>query len=835
MTSLKSRIGNYFSNKVKAIKTEYYARKLAREVMYGSATDSSTEEKSNLGRTVLGVGAAAIAATTFFPQTVNAIPYTPKTKTEIIQVQKDKGGIIKDGVIKNKNLKRNYKISSTDSGEENYQLACAKKPEKPVPIKKKNKKQIKEINYTIKPGDTLSGISQDHNTTVERLMEDNPYIECKNEIFAGKHLKIKKSKSGLEKKVHGTHPDAVEENDNPLFKEAIPEEYGTWNDLGEMNVVNDTTLELELVGKDIGNIDEEEFADQLGAKYVGVQIKDKFIKHKVTKKEIESGKISFKTKKEVKKEDVRMYGVFAENKGKNEKGSVWLASVNHYAKSKCKEVKTPVKKTVAKKTIEKKTKAKIKKPVVKKTIEKKVTEVSEEKPTLIHKIKRLPGDFIPVGIKEKKTDRGYKIEKVRFTSYNDERDIIEKDVLTEFKEDKKDNEDIRLAAFTTTYEENINPEDIVEGDKRLFVVPGGSIHVEGLDEDGNVVPVEHDNLYYGEGQENIEIAGCVDCYYQELKHEKPVSPPKEKIKEMHKDKKTHIEKYVVGVESNAKVLGDNSLNTVKSATIGKDQINPDGSITKFGGQGFLESWLPPASGVIKSFIGNEKGEKGFKVFCQEDPLIWGPAYDSFAGTPEGKKGPGVVIDSMPNAIEEVFNMPENTITSGVDTIEDGALTIVNAGQTGLSSTAGIVAPETTHQVGAFIGRDILTPAINYTTSVSGGDAYFRVHSPEDRDGNISLPVLAYWMEDNGINKNLLFNQDTEFPIDVNLLTIEMLEEPRWGYHDGVIDWKVITKCRVVPETIGTLAVDWGLSNIGGGDGGNKPKPKPKCKVTIGNQ
>lgn len=43
-------------------------------------------------------------------------------------------------------------------------------------------------NYTIKWGDTLSGIARDNNTTVDTLMSLNPYITNANKIYAGKNL-----------------------------------------------------------------------------------------------------------------------------------------------------------------------------------------------------------------------------------------------------------------------------------------------------------------------------------------------------------------------------------------------------------------------------------------------------------------------------------------------------------------------------------------------------------------------------------------------------------------------------------------------------------------------
>lgn len=51
-------------------------------------------------------------------------------------------------------------------------------------------------NYTIKYGDTLSGIAYRYGTTVSALMEANPYITNKNLIYAGKNLRIPKYHDG---------------------------------------------------------------------------------------------------------------------------------------------------------------------------------------------------------------------------------------------------------------------------------------------------------------------------------------------------------------------------------------------------------------------------------------------------------------------------------------------------------------------------------------------------------------------------------------------------------------------------------------------------------------
>ncbi len=46
------------------------------------------------------------------------------------------------------------------------------------------------MGYTIKPGDTLSRIAANNNTTIDRLMRDNPKIKDPNKIYAGDKLII---------------------------------------------------------------------------------------------------------------------------------------------------------------------------------------------------------------------------------------------------------------------------------------------------------------------------------------------------------------------------------------------------------------------------------------------------------------------------------------------------------------------------------------------------------------------------------------------------------------------------------------------------------------------
>ena len=50
-------------------------------------------------------------------------------------------------------------------------------------------KAKKEVTYTVKAGDTLSGIAKKYNTTVENLVKKNN-IKDKNKIYVGQVLKI---------------------------------------------------------------------------------------------------------------------------------------------------------------------------------------------------------------------------------------------------------------------------------------------------------------------------------------------------------------------------------------------------------------------------------------------------------------------------------------------------------------------------------------------------------------------------------------------------------------------------------------------------------------------
>lgn len=51
-------------------------------------------------------------------------------------------------------------------------------------------------DYTIQYGDTLSGLAAKFGTTIEKIMEANPYITNKNRIYAGKTLQIPKFHEG---------------------------------------------------------------------------------------------------------------------------------------------------------------------------------------------------------------------------------------------------------------------------------------------------------------------------------------------------------------------------------------------------------------------------------------------------------------------------------------------------------------------------------------------------------------------------------------------------------------------------------------------------------------
>lgn len=68
----------------------------------------------------------------------------------------------------------------------------------PAPAPTPTPPQQQYETYTIKYGDTLSEIAQRYGTTVQKILDANPYITNKNKIYAGKTLQIPKFHTGGE-------------------------------------------------------------------------------------------------------------------------------------------------------------------------------------------------------------------------------------------------------------------------------------------------------------------------------------------------------------------------------------------------------------------------------------------------------------------------------------------------------------------------------------------------------------------------------------------------------------------------------------------------------------
>ena len=79
--------------------------------------------------------------------------------------------------------------------------------------------------YKIKYGDTLSGIAQKYNTTVNELMNLNPYIENANRIYAGKYLNLPSAKSNTTAKSTSTAKKTTTNSTNTKSTQQLAEEY----------------------------------------------------------------------------------------------------------------------------------------------------------------------------------------------------------------------------------------------------------------------------------------------------------------------------------------------------------------------------------------------------------------------------------------------------------------------------------------------------------------------------------------------------------------------------------------------------------------------------------
>lgn len=139
---------------------------------------------------------------------VKAIEESQKKEIESLQAVYDAkvklfaetGEIIYEGsVIQAQSLYNAYKRNFIDPITSD--LENLNKVPTPTPIPDTNNEQGATAEqqyetYTIKRGDTLSRIARNYGTTVDKLMEANPYITNKNRIYAGKTLQIPKFHEG---------------------------------------------------------------------------------------------------------------------------------------------------------------------------------------------------------------------------------------------------------------------------------------------------------------------------------------------------------------------------------------------------------------------------------------------------------------------------------------------------------------------------------------------------------------------------------------------------------------------------------------------------------------
>ena len=107
-----------------------------------------------------------------------------------VKMYSETGRIIYDASkIESQALYNSYKTNFIDPISAELQKMYAQAPAAAV-------QQSSYETYTIKRGDTLSGIASRYGTTVSKLMEANPYITNKNLIYAGKTLQIPKFHEG---------------------------------------------------------------------------------------------------------------------------------------------------------------------------------------------------------------------------------------------------------------------------------------------------------------------------------------------------------------------------------------------------------------------------------------------------------------------------------------------------------------------------------------------------------------------------------------------------------------------------------------------------------------
>ena len=110
-----------------------------------------------------------------------------------VQLFTESGQIIyENSVIQSENLYNQYKNNFIDPIKKD--LEEINKVVTPQPAQVAPQQQYE--TYLIKSGDTLSKIARNYGTTVDKIMEANPYIKNRNLIYAGKTLQIPKFHEG---------------------------------------------------------------------------------------------------------------------------------------------------------------------------------------------------------------------------------------------------------------------------------------------------------------------------------------------------------------------------------------------------------------------------------------------------------------------------------------------------------------------------------------------------------------------------------------------------------------------------------------------------------------
>ena len=106
--------------------------------------------------------------------------------------------IYEDSIIQSKALYEQYKnlfVNPIMSDLEKIRQANTVATPSPT-TSTSSEPEKKYEDYTIQYGDTLSGLAAKFGTTIEKIMEANPYITNKNRIYAGKTLQIPKFHEG---------------------------------------------------------------------------------------------------------------------------------------------------------------------------------------------------------------------------------------------------------------------------------------------------------------------------------------------------------------------------------------------------------------------------------------------------------------------------------------------------------------------------------------------------------------------------------------------------------------------------------------------------------------